>query len=54
MKIVAALVTVQWAYYARTGSATGQKRREYIEAARGLGCRRRIVFGHLRPTACRR
>ena len=37
-KIIAALVTVQWAYYARTvrGAALVEKRKEYIEAARCL------------------
>src|SRR5215469_16686634 len=52
LKIVAALVTVQWAYYARTvrGAALVEKRKEYIEAARGLALpRRRIVFRHLLP-----
>jgi peptide/nickel transport system permease protein len=52
MKIVAALVTVQWAYYARTvrGAALVEKRKEYIEAARCLALSpRRIVFGHLLP-----
>jgi peptide/nickel transport system permease protein len=52
MKIVAALVTVQWAYYARTvrSAALVEKRREYIEAARCLALSpRRIVFGHLLP-----
>jgi len=52
MKIVAALVTVQWAYYARTvrSAALVEKRKEYIEAARCLALSpRRIVFGHLLP-----
>lgn len=51
-KIIAALVTVQWAYYARTvrGAAVVEKRKEYIEAARCLGLApSRIVFGHLLP-----
>ena len=50
--IVAALVAVQWAYYARTvrGSALVERRKEYIEAARGLGLSTvRIVFRHLLP-----
>jgi peptide/nickel transport system permease protein len=52
LKIVAALVTVQWAYYARTvrGAALVEKRREYIEAARCLALPpSHIVFGHLLP-----
>ena len=52
LKIVAALVTVQWAYYARTvrGAALVEKRKEYIEAARCLALPpSRIVFGHLLP-----
>ncbi|MBN9261676.1 MAG: ABC transporter permease, partial [Hyphomicrobium sp.] len=38
-KIIIALVTVQWAYYARTvrGSALVESRKEYVEAARCLG-----------------
>lgn len=50
--IVAALIAVQWAYYARTVRATAlvERRKEYIEAARGLGLStRRIVFRHLLP-----
>jgi peptide/nickel transport system permease protein len=52
LKIVAALVTVQWAYYARTvrSAALVEKRKEYIEAARCLALSPwRIVFGHLLP-----
>ena len=52
LKIVAALVTVQWAYYARTvrGAALVEKRKEYIEAARCLALPpSRIVFRHLLP-----
>jgi peptide/nickel transport system permease protein len=52
MKIVAALVTVQWAYYARTvrSAALVEKRKEYIEAARCLALSpQRIVFRHLLP-----
>ena len=55
--IVAALVAVQWAYYARTvrGTALVERRKEYIEAARGLGLSTaRIVFRHCCRTACRR
>ena len=51
-KVIAALVTVQWAYYARTvrSAALVEKRKEYIEAARGLALSRsRIVFRHLLP-----
>jgi peptide/nickel transport system permease protein len=51
-KIIAALVTVQWAYYARTvrGAALVEKRKEYIEAARCLALSpARIVFRHLLP-----
>jgi peptide/nickel transport system permease protein len=50
--IVAALVAVQWAYYARTvrGTALVERQKEYIEAARGLGLSTtRIVFRHLLP-----
>jgi peptide/nickel transport system permease protein len=51
-KIIAALVTVQWAYYARTvrSAALVEKRKEYIEAARCLALTpSRIVFRHLLP-----
>jgi peptide/nickel transport system permease protein len=51
-KIIAALVTVQWAYYARTvrGAALVEMRKEYIEAVRCLALPpSRIVFGHLLP-----
>jgi peptide/nickel transport system permease protein len=51
-KIVTALVTVQWAYYARTvrGTALVERRKEYIEAARCLALGdSRIVFRHLLP-----
>jgi peptide/nickel transport system permease protein len=51
-KIILALVTVQWAYYARTvrGSALVERRKEYIEAARCLALPpSRIVFRHLMP-----
>ncbi len=42
-KVVIALMLVQWAYYARTirGSALVERRRDYIEAARGLALPRR-------------
>jgi len=51
-KVVIALVTVQWAYYARTvrSSALVERQKEYIEAAQVLALpRRRIVFRHLLP-----
>jgi peptide/nickel transport system permease protein len=52
LKIIAALVTVQWAYYARTVRSTAlvEMRKEYIEAARCLALSpRRIVLSHLLP-----
>jgi peptide/nickel transport system permease protein len=52
LKIVVALVTVQWAYYARTvrSAALVEKRKEYIEAARCLALSPlRIVFRHMLP-----
>jgi peptide/nickel transport system permease protein len=51
-KIVIALVTVQWAYYARTvrGSALVEKRKEYVDAALCLAYSRwRIVYRHILP-----
>jgi peptide/nickel transport system permease protein len=51
-KVIAALVTVQWAYYARTvrSAALVEKRKEYMEAARCLALPpARIVFLHLLP-----
>ncbi|MCP4110689.1 MAG: ABC transporter permease [Desulfobacteraceae bacterium] len=51
-KIIVALVTVQWAYYARTirGTALIERRKEYIEAASCLALgHRRILFSHLLP-----
>ena len=51
-KIIVALITVQWAYYARTirGAAMVERRREYIEAAQVLALpASRIVFRHLLP-----
>ncbi len=53
-KIIIALVTVQWAYYARTArsAALVERSKEYIEAARGLGLSAgRIVLRHLLPNA---
>lgn len=50
--VVFALVAVQWAYYARTvrGTALVERRRDYVDAARGLGLSTtRIVFRHLLP-----
>jgi peptide/nickel transport system permease protein len=51
-KIIIALVTVQWAYYARTvrGTALVERQKDYIEAARGLALGHgRILFRHLMP-----
>jgi len=51
-KIIFALITVQWAYYARTVRSTAlvERRKEYIEAARCLALPpARIVFRHLLP-----
>jgi len=51
-KVIAALVTVQWAYYARTvrAAALVEKRKEYMEAARCLALSpARTVFRHLLP-----
>ncbi len=51
-KVIAALVTVQWAYYARTvrSAALVEKRKEYVEAAQCLALSpSRIVFRHLLP-----
>jgi peptide/nickel transport system permease protein len=51
-KIIIALVTVQWAYYARTvrGTALAEMNREYVEAARCLGfSHSRILFKHILP-----
>ena len=51
-KVLIALVSVQWAYYARTirGSALVERRREYIEAAPCLALpQSRIIFRHLLP-----
>lgn len=53
-KIIIALVTVQWAYYARTArsAALVERNKEYMEAARALGLgRARIVLRHLLPNA---
>ena len=51
-KIVIALVTVQWAYYARTvrGSVLVEKRKEYVDAASCLAYSRwRILYRHILP-----
>ncbi len=51
-KIVIALITVQWAYYARTvrGNALVEKRKEYVDAAVCLAYSRwRIVYRHILP-----
>jgi peptide/nickel transport system permease protein len=53
-KVVIALVSAQWAYYARTirGSALVETRREYMEAARCLALpQSRIIVRHLLPNA---
>jgi peptide/nickel transport system permease protein len=51
-KIVIALVTVQWAYYARTVRSTAmvEKRKEYVDAAMCLAYSKwRIVYRHILP-----
>jgi len=51
-KIMIALVTVQWAYYARTVRATAlvERSKEYVEAGVCLGLsRNRILFRHILP-----
>jgi peptide/nickel transport system permease protein len=51
-KIIIALITVQWATYARTarGAALVERNKEYIEAATGLGLSApRIMLRHLLP-----
>ena len=51
-KIVIALITVQWAYYARTvrGAALVERNKEYIEAATCLALSTpRILFRHVLP-----
>jgi len=51
-KIMIALVTVQWAYYARTvrSSALVERSKEYVEAANCLCLsHKRILFGHILP-----
>jgi peptide/nickel transport system permease protein len=51
-KIVIALITVQWAYYARTvrAAALAERRKEYVDAARVMAfSSARIVFRHILP-----
>jgi peptide/nickel transport system permease protein len=51
-KVIIALITVQWAYYARTvrASALVERQKEYVEAATVLALSRpRIVFRHMLP-----
>lgn len=51
-KIMIALVTVQWAYYARTvrGTALVEQSKDYVEAAKCLGLSHgRILFRHILP-----
>ena len=51
-KVIVALITVQWAYYARTArsAALVERNKEYMEAARGLGLPTwRVLLKHLIP-----
>jgi peptide/nickel transport system permease protein len=51
-KVIIALITVQWAYYARTvrASALVEMQKEYIEAAKVLALSKvRTLFKHLLP-----
>lgn len=51
-KVILAIVTVQWAYYARTvrAAAMVEREKEYVEAARCLNYgAARIMFGHVFP-----
>ncbi|TVR07562.1 MAG: ABC transporter permease [Salinarimonadaceae bacterium] len=53
-KIIAALVIVQWAYFARTARAAAlvEREKEYMEAARGLYLGHgRMIFRHLMPNS---
>lgn len=53
-KVIIALITVQWAYYARTArsAALSERNKDYMDAARGLGLSRAsIVVRHLLPNA---
>ncbi len=50
--LVVALVTAQYAYFARTayGAATAERQKDYIEAARATPLSpARVVFGHILP-----
>lgn len=54
MQLVAALVTAQYAYFARTthGAASAERRKDYIEAAMSTPLpARRVLFKHLLPNA---
>lgn len=51
-KVIAALILVQWASFARAVRSTAlvEKGKEYVEAAQGLDLgSRRILFGHILP-----
>lgn len=51
-KVIIALVTVQWAYYARMmrGVAMVERQKEYVDAAISFGAPRwRVMFRHLLP-----
>lgn len=51
-KVIIALVTVQWAYYARMmrGVALVEREKEYVDAAISFGAPRwRVMFRHLLP-----
>ena len=51
-KIIIALITVQWAYYARTvrGNALVERRKEYVDAAVCLAYSTpRVLFRHILP-----
>jgi peptide/nickel transport system permease protein len=53
-KVIAALVFVQWAYYARTvrGAAMAELKKEYMEAARCLALSPRLILlSHLLPNS---
>lgn len=53
-KVIIALVTVQWAYFARTArsAALVERQRDYIAAAHSLGLGQwRIITGHLLPNS---
>ena len=55
-KIIAALVAVQWAYYARTtrSAALVERKKEYMEAARLQGLSHiRVMLRHLLPNCLR-